>query len=75
MEALGMTLPYMGTTPAVDSAKTRLCHDIGRQITSLIEKDVRPSQIMTKEAFENAITVDMALGGSTNTILHLKAGK
>jgi len=73
MEALGMTLPYMGTTPAVDAAKTRLCHDTGRQIMTLIEKDVRPSQIMTKTAFENAITVDMALGGSTNTILHLKA--
>jgi dihydroxy-acid dehydratase len=73
MEALGMTIPYMGTTPAVDAAKTRLCHDIGRRIMNLIEKDVRPSQIMTKEAFENAIAVDMALGGSTNTILHLKA--
>ncbi len=73
MEALGMTIPYMGTTPAVDAAKMRLCHDIGRQIMNLIEKDVRPSQIMTKEAFENAIAVDMALGGSTNTILHLKA--
>jgi dihydroxy-acid dehydratase len=63
----------MGTTPAVDAAKTRLCHDIGRQIMTLIDKDIRPSQIMTQEAFENAITVDMALGGSTNTILHLKA--
>ena len=73
MEALGMTLPYMGTTPAVDAAKTRLCHDIGRQIMTLIDKDIRPSQIMAQEAFENAITVDMALGGSTNTILHLKA--
>lgn len=73
MEALGMTLPYMGTTPAMDAAKTRLCHDIGKQIMTLIEKDVRPSQIMTQEAFENAIAVDMALGGSTNTILHLKA--
>jgi dihydroxy-acid dehydratase len=73
MEALGMTLPYMGTTPAVDAAKTRLCHDIGKQIMTLVEQDVKPSQIMTREAFENAITVDMALGGSTNTILHLKA--
>ncbi|MEM2942029.1 MAG: dihydroxy-acid dehydratase [Candidatus Bathyarchaeia archaeon] len=73
IEALGMTLPYMGTTPAVDAAKTRLCHDIGRQIMTLISEDIRPSQIMTREAFENAITVDMALGGSTNTILHLKA--
>ncbi|MBS7622193.1 dihydroxy-acid dehydratase [Candidatus Bathyarchaeota archaeon] len=73
IEALGMTLPYMGTTPAVDAAKIRLCHDIGRQVMTLISKDIRPSQIMTREAFENAITVDMALGGSTNTILHLKA--
>jgi dihydroxy-acid dehydratase len=73
IEAMGMTLPYMGTTPAVDATKTRLCHDIGKQIMTLIEKDIRPSTIMTKKAFENAITVDMALGGSTNTILHLKA--
>ncbi|MEM3502381.1 MAG: dihydroxy-acid dehydratase [Candidatus Bathyarchaeia archaeon] len=73
IEALGMTLPYMGTTPASDSAKTRLCHEIGRQIMRLIEEDVRPSMIMTEGAFENAIAVDMALGGSTNTILHLKA--
>ena len=73
IEAMGMTLPYMGTTPAVDATKTRLCHDIGEQIVTLIEKDIKPSTIMTKKAFENAITVDMALGGSTNTILHLKA--
>jgi dihydroxy-acid dehydratase len=73
MEALGMTLPYMGTTPAVDSAKIRLCTEIGRRIMRLIEQDVRPSHIMNEKAFENAITVDMALGGSTNTILHLKA--
>ncbi len=72
-EAMGMTLPYMGTTPAVDAAKTRLCHDIGRQVMKLIKEDVSPSRIMTEKAFENAITVDMALGGSTNTILHLKA--
>ena len=73
MEALGMTLPYMGTTPAVDSAKIRLCTEIGRRIMRLIEQDVRPSHIMNEKAFENAIAVDMALGGSTNTILHLKA--
>lgn len=73
MEALGMTLPYMGTTPAVDAAKIRLCTEIGRRIMKLIEQDVRPSHIMNEKAFENAITVDMALGGSTNTILHLKA--
>jgi len=73
IEAMGMTLPYMGTTPAVDATKTRLCHDIGEQIVTLIEKDIKPSTIMTKKAFENAITVDMALGGSTNTVLHLKA--
>ncbi|MGQ9543026.1 MAG: dihydroxy-acid dehydratase [Candidatus Bathyarchaeia archaeon] len=73
IEAMGMTLPYMGTTPASDSAKARLCHEIGRRIVRLIEEDVRPSMIMTEEAFKNAITVDMALGGSTNTVLHLKA--
>ena len=73
MEALGITVPYMGTTPATDSAKLRLSTEIGRQVVDLLKKGIIPSKIMTEKAFENAITVDMALGGSTNTILHLKA--
>ncbi len=73
MEAMGITLPYMGTTPATDSAKLRLAVEIGRQVVELLKRGIAPSEIMTEEAFENAITVDMALGGSTNTVLHLKA--
>lgn len=73
MEALGITLPYMGTTPAVESAKLRLAAKIGKQVVKLLKKGITPSKIMTKEAFENAVMVDMALGGSTNTVLHLKA--
>jgi len=72
-EALGMTIPYMATTPAVDSAKLRLAVEAGRLILKVLEKDLRPSKIMTEKAFRNAIAVDMALGGSTNTILHLPA--
>ncbi|MCW3974741.1 MAG: dihydroxy-acid dehydratase [Candidatus Bathyarchaeota archaeon] len=73
IEALGMTVPYMGTTPATDSAKYRLATEIGVQVVELLKKEITPSKIMTKESFENAIKVDMALGGSTNTVLHLKA--
>ncbi len=73
MEPLGMTIPFMGTTPATDSAKLRLATEIGRNVVGLLKKGISPSKIMTKKAFENAIAVDMALGGSTNTILHLKA--
>jgi dihydroxy-acid dehydratase len=73
MEPLGITIPFMGTTPATDSAKLRLSTEIGRNVVELLKKGITPSKIMTKKAFENAIAVDMALGGSTNTILHLKA--
>jgi len=73
MEAIGMTLPYMGTTPAVSSAKLRLAKEVGRRIVELVNENIKPSDIMTIEAFENAIMVDMAIGGSTNTVLHLPA--
>jgi len=73
MEPLGITIPFMGTTPATDSAKLRLSTEIGRNVVELLKKGITPSKIMTKKAFENAIAVDMALGGSTNTILHIKA--
>lgn len=73
MEALGIALPGNGTIPAVYSARDRLAKDAGRRIMNLVIEDVRPSSILTDRAFENAVTVDMALGGSTNTALHLPA--
>src|SRR5512137_2893921 len=72
-EVLGMALPYNGTIPAVSAARLRLAKQAGMQIMKLVKKDIRPSQILTKKAFENAVTVDMAFGGSTNTSLHLPA--
>lgn len=73
MEALGLALPGNGTIPAVFAARERLAKDAGRMILSLVEKDIKPRDILTTEAFENAVAVDMALGGSTNTALHLPA--
>jgi dihydroxy-acid dehydratase len=72
-EVLGMGLPGNGTIPAVWAERIRLAKEAGMQIMELVEKDIRPSSIMTAEAFANAITVDMAFGGSTNTSLHLPA--
>ena len=72
-EALGMSLPNTAMSPAVSAEKLRLAKLAGRRILGLIEEDITPSKIMTLEAFENAIAVDMALGGSTNTVLHLLA--
>lgn len=72
-EALGMALPGNGTVLAVSAARRRLAKMTGRQIVQLVKDDVRPSQIMTKEAFNNGLAVDMALGCSTNTVLHLPA--
>lgn len=72
-EALGMGLPGNGTIPAVMAERTRLAKSAGKEIMNLIEKDIKPSDILTKEAFENAISVDLALGGSTNSVLHLPA--
>ncbi len=72
-EALGMGLPGNGTIPAVTGARIRLAKQAGMQIMTLVERDIRPRQIMTREAFENAIATDMAIGGSTNTVLHLPA--
>ncbi len=73
MEALGLGLPGNGTIPAVHAGRVRLAKEAGRAIMTLIEKDIRPRDILTKEAFENAFAVDLALGGSTNTSLHLPA--
>ena len=72
-EALGMGLPGNGTVPAVFSERLRLAKKAGMQIMEVLKAGLKPSDIMTKEAFENAVAVDMALGGSSNTALHLPA--
>src|ERR1022692_1124651 len=73
IEALGMSLPYSSSNPALSDAKKNECHAAGAAILLLLEKDIKPSDIMTRKAFENAITIVMALGGSTNAVLHLIA--
>ena len=72
-EAIGMGLPGNGTIPAVMAARIRLAKEAGMQIISLLKQQITPKKIMTKRAFKNALTVDMALGCSTNTVLHLLA--
>ena len=72
-EALGMSLPYCATTLANSVAKLRIAKETGEQIVKLTCDNVKPSAILKKESFENAIAVDMALGGSTNTVLHVSA--
>ena len=73
VEALGMGLPDNAAIPAVDSRRLRLSQLAGRRIVALVEGDVRPSRILTRKAFENAIRVNAAIGGSTNAVLHLLA--
>jgi L-arabonate dehydrase len=73
VEALGLGLPQNGATPAVDSRRLVLAHEAGRRIVDLVRDDVRISKILTREAFENAIRVNAALGGSTNAVIHLLA--
>jgi len=72
-EVLGLALPYNGTIPAVFADRIRLAKETGMKIVDLANRGLRPSQILTQKAFENALTVDMAFGGSTNTSLHLPA--
>src|SRR6056297_2848444 len=72
-EVIGLGLPGNGTIPAVMSARLRLAKNAGRKVMELYEKGITPSSILTEKAFENAISVDMALGCSTNTLLHLTA--
>jgi dihydroxy-acid dehydratase len=72
-EAIGMGLPGNGTIPAVMASRTRLAKTAGMRIVRLIQEGIRPSRILTEEAFRNALAVDMALGCSTNTVLHLMA--
>jgi dihydroxy-acid dehydratase len=73
IEALGMSLPYSSSNPALSEEKKQECLDAGKAIKILLEKDVKPKDIMTKKAFENAITLIMIFGGSTNAVLHLIA--
>ena len=73
IEALGMSLPYSSSTPAEAPEKLAECHRAGAAIRDLLERDIKPSDIMTPAAFQNAIVVVVALGGSTNAVLHLIA--
>ncbi len=72
-EVLGLTLPYCSTSPCGSSRKFRIAKESGRRVVELIKYDIKPSDIITEKSFENAITVDMLIGGSTNTVLHLPA--
>jgi dihydroxy-acid dehydratase len=73
IEALGMSLPYSASTPATDPAKSEECRRAGEAMRNLLEHNIKPSDIMTRAAFDNALAVVMALGGSTNAVLHLIA--
>ena len=73
IEALGMSLPYSSSTPAEDPGKEAECRAAGAAVRRLLEEDIKPRDIMTRDAFDNAITLVMALGGSTNAVLHLLA--
>jgi dihydroxy-acid dehydratase len=73
IEALGMSLPYSSSNPAISEEKKKECLEAGKAIRLLLEKNIKPKDIMTRKAFENAITVIMVLGGSTNAVLHLIA--
>ncbi|MDH4246900.1 MAG: dihydroxy-acid dehydratase, partial [Deltaproteobacteria bacterium] len=73
IEALGMSLPFSSSYPAEYPEKLRECHSVGNAIRTLLEKDIKPRDIMTRKAFQNAMVITMALGGSTNAVLHLIA--
>ena len=73
IEALGMSLPFSSSNPAISEDKKKECIDAGKSIKILLEKDIKPSDIMTRKAFENAIRAIIILGGSTNAVLHLIA--
>jgi len=72
-EAMGMSLAGCAAIPAVDAAKLRIAHETGEAVLRLVKKNIKPCDIITKKSLRNAICVDMALGGSTNTVLHLMA--
>lgn len=73
IEALGMSLPYSSSNPASSDAKQQECIEAGKAIRVLLEKDIKPSDILSRKSFENAVTIVMVLGGSTNAVLHLLA--
>lgn len=73
IEAMGMSLPYSSSTPATDPAKLEECVRAGQAVRNLLERDLKPRDIMTRQAFENAMVMVMVLGGSTNAVLHLIA--
>jgi dihydroxy-acid dehydratase len=73
IEALGMSLPYSSSNPALSEEKQQECKDAGAAIRLLLEKDIKPKDIMTRKAFENAVAVIMVLGGSTNAVIHMIA--
>jgi dihydroxy-acid dehydratase len=72
-EVLGLALPYCATAPAVDARRRRIAQNTGKRVVELIHNEVTPREIVTEAAFRNAITLDMLIGGSTNTALHLPA--
>ena len=72
-EVIGMSLPFCSSSAAVSAKKRRIAFDSGMQIVELVEKDIKPSDIITRESLRNAIVADLALGGSTNTFLHILA--
>ena len=73
IEAMGMALPYSSSLPATDPEKLAECRRAGKAILNCMEKDIKPRDVMTREAFENAMTITMACGGSTNAVMHLIA--
>ncbi|MDG3439950.1 IlvD/Edd family dehydratase [Nitrospirillum amazonense] len=73
IEAMGLSLPFNGTLPAMDARRRAMAHETGRRIVALVKDDVKPSRILTRAAFENAIRVHAAIGGSTNAVIHLLA--
>ncbi len=72
-EALGLCLPYCSTSPCASSRKLRIAKESGKRIVELVKQDIKPLDFVTEESFKNAITMDMLIGGSTNTVLHLPA--
>ncbi|SMD43499.1 dihydroxy-acid dehydratase [Aquiflexum balticum DSM 16537] len=73
IEAMGMSLPYSSSTPATADEKVRECKEVSEYLKILLEKDIKPKDIVTKKSLENAVTVAVALGGSTNAVLHILA--
>ena len=73
VEALGMQFPYAATWPAVDARRYSTAQRVGQRVVDLVHEDLKPSDVLTREAFRNAVRVNAAIGGSTNAVVHLKA--